>query len=335
MSIRKSTRHSLIDDSKINLDDQDPPPIIGDSIQPNDAWVQVYQKMIDSGWNWLAGSGLSDYHYLKPGITEVKGKILNVDYFSNEEHLQQYATEKYGWENTLNATYGEDILSTEFQNASTKISLQNEKPSFSKKKIIDKDLLSLEDDDFDHFPGKESSPINILETTRPSKLSKKEKINSTLRTKTIIKTEKGEPNPVVEKEIISDAKCFSPVTKGSKTKPGLITLSQKHDIRLGKNIAFDLDSEVGSQLKTYFDDNIPSGAINIVEKDNEIKKYIFGVVNKVTTTKGRKSHYQIAWNYSSKQLYPVDLKDELVDIARNLYLSLKKKPIKNTQKRKD
>ena len=155
-----------------------------------------------------------------------------------------------------------------------------------------------------------------------------------MRTKTIIKTEKGEPNPVVEKEIISDTKCFSPVTKGTKTKPGLITLSQKHDIRLGKNIAFDLDSEVGAQLITYFDDNIPSGAINIVEKDNEIKKYIFGVVNKVTTTKGRKSHYQIAWNYSSKQLYPVDLKDELVDIARNLYLSLKKKANKEYSEKK-
>ena len=87
MSIRKSTRHFLIDDSKINLDDQDPPPIIGDSIQPNDAWVQAYQKMIDSGWDWLAGSGLSDYHYLKPGISDVKGKVLNVDYFLNEEHI--------------------------------------------------------------------------------------------------------------------------------------------------------------------------------------------------------------------------------------------------------
>ena len=74
-----------------------------------------------------------------------------------------------------------------------------------------------------------------------------------MRTKTIIKTEKGEPNPVVETEIISDdlefplmsTKCFSPVTKGSKTKPGLITLPWKNDIRLGKNIAFHLDSEVG------------------------------------------------------------------------------------------
>ena len=46
---------------------------------------------------------------------------------------------------------------------------------YPKKKSIDKDFLSLEDDDFDHFPGKESSPINILETTRPSKLSKKRK----------------------------------------------------------------------------------------------------------------------------------------------------------------
>ena len=91
-----------------------------------------------------------------------------------------------------------------------------------------------------------------------------------------------------------------------------------------KYIAFDLDSEVGSHLKTYFDDNIPSGAINMVEKDSGIKKQNFGVVNKVVTTKGRKNHYQIAWNYSSKQLYSVDLKDELVDIARNLYLSLKK-----------
>ena len=112
-----------------------------------------------------------------------------------------------------------------------------------------------------------------------------------MRTKTIIKTEKSEPNPVVEKEIISVAKFFDPVTKGSKTKPGLITLSRKHDFRLGKNISFDLDSEVGSQLNTYFDDNIPSGAINIVKKDSEIKKYIFGVVNKVVTTKRRKNHY--------------------------------------------
>ena len=61
---------------------------------------------------------------------------------------------------------------------------------------------------------------------------------------------------------------------------------------------------------------------------------MFGVVNKVATTKFRKTLYQIAWNYSSKQLYPVDLKDELVDIARNLYLSLKKKLIKKTQIRR-
>ena len=89
--------------------------------------------MIDSGWNWLAVSGLSDFHYLKLGISDVKGKVLNVDYFLNEEHLQQYATEKYGWENILNATYGEDIISTEFHNTSMKISLQNEELSFSKK----------------------------------------------------------------------------------------------------------------------------------------------------------------------------------------------------------
>ena len=54
------------------------------------------------------------------------------------------------------------------------------------------------------------------------------------------------------------------LTKGSKTKPGLINLSRKHDIRLGKNIAFDLDSEVGSRLNTYFDNNIPLAVINIV-----------------------------------------------------------------------
>ena len=103
---------------------------------------------------------------------------------------------------------------------------------------------------------------------------------------------KGELHPVGEAEIISDdlevplmsTQCFSPVTKGSKTKPGLINLSRKHDIRLDNNIAFDFDSEVGSCLNTYFDNKIPSGAINIVEKDSEIKKYIFGVVNKVVTT---------------------------------------------------
>ena len=66
-------------------------------------------------------------------------------------------------------------------------------------------------------------------------------------------------------------KCFSPITKGSKTKPILITLSRKDDIRLGKNIAFDLESEVGTRLNTFFDYKISSGAINILEKYSEIK----------------------------------------------------------------
>ena len=97
--------------------------------------------------------------------------------FLNEEHLQQYATETYGWEDTLNAAYGEDIISAEFHNTSTKISLQNEEPSLSKKQFIEKDLLSLEDDDLFDFPDKEYSSINIWkQPVHPHSLIKKKQI---------------------------------------------------------------------------------------------------------------------------------------------------------------
>ena len=84
-------------DDGIEIDELDPPPLIN-PIKKTDHWSAVYQTMKDSGWTWKSGNGLHDYIFMKPGINSIKGNILNVDYFTCEAHLKQYAVAKNDWE---------------------------------------------------------------------------------------------------------------------------------------------------------------------------------------------------------------------------------------------
>ena len=96
LNTRKNRRSSESVDPKIVFDDEDPPVIVGEPNLPHDEWVLVNQKLKDSGWSWCNGYGLISFLYKKPGIKDVKGKRLNVDYFTEEDHVKEYAKAKYG-----------------------------------------------------------------------------------------------------------------------------------------------------------------------------------------------------------------------------------------------
>ena len=41
--------------------------------------------------------------------------------------------------------------------------------------------------------------------------------------------------------------------KGSKTKPGMLSIPNISDYRLGRNVAFDLESDIGLNLLQIFE----------------------------------------------------------------------------------
>ena len=108
---RKSRRSPESIDSKIVFDDEEPPIILGEPIFPDDDWVVVNQKLKDSGWSWCNGYGLISFLYKKPGIREIKRKRLNVDYFTEEDHVKDYAKAKYGRLDIPDTTYGDNASS--------------------------------------------------------------------------------------------------------------------------------------------------------------------------------------------------------------------------------
>ena len=110
LNTRKSRRSPESVDSKIVFDDEDPPVIIGEQILPHDDWVVVNQKLKDSGWSWSNGYCLILFLYKKPGIHEIKGKRLNIDYFTEEDHVKEYAKVKYGWLDITDTTYDDNAF---------------------------------------------------------------------------------------------------------------------------------------------------------------------------------------------------------------------------------
>ena len=95
-------------DSKIAFDDEEPPMILGEPILPDDDCVVVNQKLKDSGWNQSNAYGLISFLYKKPGIREIKGKRLNVYYFTEEDHVKEYAKAKHSWLDIADTTFGDD-----------------------------------------------------------------------------------------------------------------------------------------------------------------------------------------------------------------------------------
>jgi len=46
--------------------------------------------------------------YKKPGICEIKEKHSNVDYFTEEDHVKEYAIAKYGWLDKADTMYDDN-----------------------------------------------------------------------------------------------------------------------------------------------------------------------------------------------------------------------------------
>ena len=69
-------------------------------IDPYDDWKTVFKKMKKGGWTHKNGDLFHSYFYVKPGCS-VKNGTMNVDYFTCEEQLQDYARKYYGWQEGL------------------------------------------------------------------------------------------------------------------------------------------------------------------------------------------------------------------------------------------
>ena len=77
-------------------------------------------------------------------------------------------------------------------------------------------------------------------------------------------------------------------TKGTKTKPGLITLSDKRDYRLGGKVAFDISTQIGQLILSLFNKQIPNDASIHIDINGIKKEFILGVVNKEANQRTRK-----------------------------------------------
>ena len=109
------------------------------------------------------------------------------------------------------------------------------------------------------------------------------------------------------------------VVKGSKAKPGLISFTEDKDHRLGRKVAFLIDSKEGRSLLEYFDESIPNEAIQIYTKKSDPIKFLVGVVHKRSTKKKRKNCYTVAWEWSCATLYEVDFEVTAIDRAISQY----------------
>ena len=114
------------------------------------------------------------------------------------------------------------------------------------------------------------------------------------------------------------------VVKGSKTKPGLISFAEDNDHRIGRKVAFLIDSKEGKSLTTYFDDCIPAEAIQTYIQKSDPIKFLVGVVNKRSKTARRKNCYTVAWEWSCATLHEVDFEVTTIDRAISQYINISK-----------
>ena len=85
-------------DSSANGKNEIPP--LKHNLDPYESWSDAWKKMLKSGWSWKAGSGLTDYYFIKPGC-KIKGGIKDQDYFESESDAKAYATKNYGWKGEI------------------------------------------------------------------------------------------------------------------------------------------------------------------------------------------------------------------------------------------
>ena len=114
------------------------------------------------------------------------------------------------------------------------------------------------------------------------------------------------------------------VVRGSKTKPGLISFAEDNDHRIGRKVAFLIDSKEGRSLTNYFDDCIPAEAIQTYIQKSDPVKFLVGVVNKRSKIAKRKNCYTVAWEWSCATLHEVDFEVTTIDRAISQYVNIYK-----------
>ena len=82
--------------------------------------------------------------------------------------------------------------------------------------------------------------------------------------------------------------------KGTKTKPGFISFEENIDYRIGRKVAFLINSQEGQTLSKYFNNNIPAEALQTVSTKSDVEQYLVGVINKRAKTTNRKNCYTVA-----------------------------------------
>ena len=108
LNTREIKRSRTSADSKLVFDDEEPLIILGEPIMSADDLAVVNQKMKRSYCSWSNGYGLISFLYKKPSIHKIKGKRINVDYFTEEDHVKQYDKSKYGCLGIADTTYGDN-----------------------------------------------------------------------------------------------------------------------------------------------------------------------------------------------------------------------------------
>ena len=144
------------------VDDEDAPPLKGETISADDSWVTVWGKLRSAGWVWRKGNNLYDYLYLKPGITSIRNKRLGVDYFVDEDHVKKYAMTKYGWSDKPVNASDDDSIDTSTTSCSGNETVNNTivtKTPIDKHTIqsaITKQDINIEENDAESIETKQS-----------------------------------------------------------------------------------------------------------------------------------------------------------------------------------
>ena len=113
------------------------------------------------------------------------------------------------------------------------------------------------------------------------------------------------------------------IEEGNKSKPGKIMRLNTIDSRLGRLVAFNMNSDIGKSIDIMFKGIIPEDAFLNVKSSTGNKKYICGVVNKQGgAKKTEKNIYTVGWNYSCTGIYDINFHIDDIDVGIAQHRSL-------------
>ena len=250
---------------------------------------------------------------MKPGIPAYKGYQQGVDYFVHESHLKKYVVQKYGWkdrvENNQNGSKRNKALPTKTKNTPTSII----KPKGTSRKS-------------GHQLPKPQSKNKLKRKMSTSKTKELKSTNNVIERDAVqpIASIKNKTKKSLQRykharvELGNDSEDDSykesvKIVKGTKTKPGFISFEENIDYRIGRKVAFLINSQEGQTLSKYFNNNIPAEALQTVSTKSDVEQYLVGVINKRAKTTNRKNCYTVAWEYSCDELHEIDFEATVID----------------------